>query len=115
MSKPITVEKLQSFIEAVIFAADLSDSEEWVPTARQWKKIYEMIESLEATNVSPQPTVQQQPVRYATASPTPAYTPMPMRQPMGLPPDVPMAGVHGGAVRASDIDTSDGNYTTPFA
>ena len=43
ITKTITIHDLRTFIEAVEFA---SDSDEWIPTARQWKRIREMIDQV---------------------------------------------------------------------
>lgn len=125
MAKPVSVEKLQSFIEAVIFAADLEDPDAWVPTPRQWKKIREMIDNLEAASpVSHQP-VQYAPMGMPQAEPQYSHPPRmagpsamdaPMYRPTAqLPSDVPMATGSSLAVRTPDIDTLNGNYASSFA
>lgn len=48
-----TVEKLKSLIEAIDL---MSEEEEWTPTAKQWKRIKQMIEELEE---APAPAVAQ--------------------------------------------------------
>lgn len=118
-NKPITVVELKTFIDAVEFAAD---TDEWVPSVRQWTRIRSMIDRLQ----------ESAPVRIPEANqlyrPSPeAMTPMALPMPgdprlasVGLPPSSGLAGpfAQGGpsAVRAPDVDTSNGNtYKTPFA
>lgn len=110
-----TIRDLQTFIDAVEFA---SDQEEWVPSARQWKRIRDMINSLEETKVEVRPA---EPVRYNQPTSF-AMPPMPT-QPSGL--NVPMpTGPHNpllasnphGPVRTPDIDTGHGKpYQSSFA
>lgn len=56
-----SISKLKSLIEAIDL---MSEEEEWVPTAKQWKRIREIIEALDD---EPQPQPQAQPApRYET-------------------------------------------------
>lgn len=121
--KKVTARDLKTFIEAVEFAAD---SDTWVPSERQWKKIRSMIDQLEEV-VAPPP----QPVRMAA----PAMTlPVEMPQQAMQPPRMAPGGLGGGfaggagpqggltafgmgqsgALKVPDIDTSNGQYNTPF-
>ena len=112
-----TIATLKTFIEAVEFVAD---TDEWIPNARQWHKIRDMIYSL---NDDPQPQPQPAPVQYATAwqppQPGPAVgwdVPQPVRQTTGLSssivggPSVPMLN----STKTPDVDTSNGQYQPAF-
>lgn len=135
--KTITVRDLKTFIDAVEFA---SDQDEWIPSAKQWRRIREMIDSLQES----QPAVQQ-PQFYPPQSAMPAPTAAPVmaapQQPAmptgpsafattgyaavtGMPtgavpamPNNPLFGTTGtGQVRTPDIDTSHGKpYQSSFA
>lgn len=124
MAKPVTVNELKTFIDAVEFA---SDSESWVPSERQWKRIREMINSLEEAAAPPPPP----PVTYAPsaplAPPQQQFVPQGFQPPMNPsmptwtpPPNVPLAGpfASGSAnpVKTPDIDTGHGKpYQSLFA
>jgi hypothetical protein len=128
-TKPVSIEKLQAFIEAVEFAADLENPDEWVPTARQWRKIRSMIDALEdqpAQQIS-QP-VHYQPMSYgltAGGQPGPvgpiqlagpsAFDNLPPAPMMGGGAPVPLARAEGMQVRTPDVDTSNGHYDSSFA
>lgn len=113
--KTVTARDLKTFIEAVEFA---TDTDEWVPSARQWKKIREMIDKLEEVAPAPaRPPVQMAPP--AMALPSPQYAaparmaPGGMGGPQGGP--LPAFGVgQTGALKTPDIDTSNGNYQSAF-
>jgi hypothetical protein len=120
--KKITIRELQTFIEAVEFAAD---SENWIPSERQWKRIRAMIDSLVDTPAAKAATVAQ-PVAAAPAVYAPVIPPQPDRpvqyaQPGGLTMPVhhtappAFAGMQPGVpVRTPDIDTSNGSYQSSF-
>lgn len=126
--KPISVQELKTFIDAVEFA---SDKEDWIPSERQWKRIRSMIDRLEAT--------QPQSVRAESA---PMHMPMPMHMPPGAMPEPPIMAAPsamtpmrmpqqmqptaptlsgpfatGGPtpVRTPDLDTSSGQYRSAYA
>lgn len=122
-----TIRDLQTFIDAVEFA---SDQEEWVPSARQWKRIRDMINSLEETKPAPAPAVA--PVQPVSAAPLQYATPqfaMPPQLPQGpaqmpqmahpgpRPALSPLLAAHEQMpVRTPDIDTGNGKpYTSSFA
>lgn len=121
--KPISVQELKTFIDAVEFA---SDKEDWIPSERQWKRIRSMIDRLEATppqqQVRSEPHYAQQmqmPMPAPSAPPVMA-APSAMTQ-MRMPPQVqqPLTGpfASGGPtpVRTPDVDTSGGNYQSAYA
>jgi hypothetical protein len=120
--KKVTVSELKTFIDAVEFAAD---TDEWIPSKRQWLRIREMIDSLvpDAPPPAPPPQIMQLPIPQHLQQPQ-----MPMQlAPGGLgnggmmsPPQIPQgvpiaAGNPGQAVRTPDIDTSSGKYQSSFA
>lgn len=116
--KKITIRELQTFIEAVEFAAD---SDNWIPSERQWKRIRSMIDNL----------VDTTPTRVAAPQPAPVYEqprmPAPDRPVMMAPPGLGqrppssgapapiLAGAGQGMVKTPDIDTSTGPYNSDFA
>ncbi len=122
-NKKISVKELQTFIEAVEFAAD---TEEWIPSARQWKRIRSMIDNLEieaparhqavTQQVAPQP-VQRDPNRPVIMAqpgmPPPAYTAPPAHT--ALPPTFANPNAPGIPAKTPDIDTSAGGYNSSFA
>jgi hypothetical protein len=116
--KKVTVSELKTFIEAVEFAAD---TEEWIPSKRQWLRIREMINVLVDTQV--ERTVQQPqqihlplpsgPMQMAPGGLGAGLTPP---GPIQIPQGVPMAGTNPAMpVKTPDIDTTRGNYTSSFA
>jgi hypothetical protein len=125
--KKTTVRDLKTFIEAVEFA---SDTDSWVPSARQWAKIRSMIESLEEvaapqaahqTVAAPsqqyipptyQPQIPVMPAMPVGPSGLTAARPAPSMAPTG---GMPLSMGQGGAVRAPDIDTSNGQYNSLYA
>lgn len=87
MSQP-TISKLKSLIEAIDL---MSEEEEWTPTARQWKRIREMIEGLEEGPTS-QPTYTPAPTHYGTGHvERPTGTSNPWASGQGYIPEVPSA------------------------
>ncbi len=118
-AKPVTVGELKTFIDAVEFAADTDD---WIPSARQWKRIREMIERLEE-RAAPAPQVQQ-PQPHQPQMMVPMMVPSAMMSTMHpgaapgqavLPPGVPIAGANPALpVKTPDIDTSNGQYQSTF-
>lgn len=119
--KKISVKELQTFIEAVEFAADIED---WIPSARQWKRIREMIDSLESETprtvaAVQQLTVPQQPYRDPNAplqrapAGMPAPTQVAPQQP--LPPVFANPAAPNVPAKTPDIDTSTGGYKSGFA
>lgn len=122
--KSVTVRELQTFIEAVEFAAD---TDNWVPSERQWKRIREMIDNLAYRPAAPQPAPQPAPVvQYSAPAMPPPQHQAPVRMaPGGMPP--PPSGVSGRPapfanpaapsmpVKTPDIDTSSGGYESGFA
>lgn len=122
-NKKISVKELQTFIEAVEFA---SDTEEWIPSARQWKRIRQMIDNLENEVPLPQQAVQHKvesvaryrdqdrPVMMAPAGmPPPTFAGMPT--PSHLPPTFGTPHTPGVPTKTPDIDTSTGGYNSTFA
>lgn len=120
-NKKISVKELQTFIEAVEFAAD---TEDWIPSARQWKRIRQMIDNLENEAVSrPQPvqpssptTVYRDPNAPVVMAP-PGMPPARMAGPMPthLPPTFGNPTAPGIPAKTPDIDTSAGGYNSTFA
>lgn len=121
-SKITTIRDLQTFIDAVEFA---SDQEEWVPSAKQWRRIREMIDQLEEpptqTAQPPAPVYVQQahpPMPPSFAAPS-AFGGMPANMPSGYPTGVPNTGLFAQGpvpVRTPDVDTSGGkSYQSSFA
>lgn len=118
-TKPVTVGELKTFIDAVEFA---SDTDEWVPSPRQWKRIREMIERLEerAPAAAPAPVHQQQQPQMMVPMMVPStMMPAPQHMPSAMaavpPPGVPLAaGAPNVAVKTPDIDTSNGTYVSTF-
>lgn len=119
-TKKVTIRDLQTFIDAVEFA---SDTEEWVPSARQWKRIRQMINDLEE---SPPPQIQRQQSNQPNFG-TPQYAGPPisgssLAVPAGYQqqtqPAVQLPPVFGtGAqqpAKTPDIDTSNGQYKSNF-
>jgi hypothetical protein len=115
--KKVTISELKTFIEAVEFAAD---TEEWIPSKRQWLKIREMINAL-VEAPTPQPVslpqmmmpVQQGPVQMAPGGLSAGLTPP---GPVQIPAGVPMSGANPAIpVKTPDIDTTRGNYQSSFA
>lgn len=125
-TKKIPVRELQTFIEAVEFAAD---TEDWVPSPRQWKRIRQMIDNLELPSDRPalqvQPARQVQPQSYQPDTPvrmvpggmpSPTYsTPMQPMQQQPLPAPFANPAAPGSLVKTPDIDTSSGGYQSSFA
>lgn len=122
-NKKISVKELQTFIEAVEFAAD---TEEWIPSARQWKRIRQMIDNLETEAPAPvrQQAVQQPPAQVyrdpdrpvmmaPPGMPPPAFAGMPAQS--ALPPTFANPNAPGVPARTPDIDTSTGGYSSAFA
>lgn len=119
--KTVTAAELKTFIDAVEFAAD---SDEWIPSKRQWERIRGMIDRLEVA--APIPTYVNAPV-IPMALPGPSdygqsrmaaggMGGMMQPAPQGIPAGVPIAGGNPlQAVRAPDIDTSNGQYKSAFA
>jgi hypothetical protein len=113
--KKVTINELKTFIEAVEFATDTDD---WVPSKRQWVKIREMIDRLEETGSTPQvmqlPIPMQQPYPVQMA---PGGLSMTQPGPIQIPHGVPIAGGNNPsqAVKTPDIDTSRGSYQSSFA
>ena len=125
-NKKISVKELQTFIEAVEFAAD---TEEWIPSARQWKRIRSMIDNLETEAPAP---ARQQATSSHTVVPTPVYRdpdrPVMMAPPgmppptfagrpapTSLPPTFGNPNAPGVPAKTPDIDTSTGGYNSSFA
>lgn len=127
MSKPITISELRTFIEAVEFASEQEQG--WVPNARQWARIREMIFNLEAEPAMPVRTYEyaQQmvppmpPVMYerepmpATLPSVAAFPAGPAALPAIAPRHPPVASPSFTTPRTPDIDTSNGQYTSSFA
>lgn len=120
MPKATTISELRTFIEAVEFASEQEDA--WVPNARQWSRIRDMIFSIEEA-VSPPPPVQM--MRPVYQELTNSWIPAPVEQvPMQTMP-LPVSSIaprHPPVTppvfanpRTPDIDTSNGQYTSPFA
>lgn len=124
--KKVTVRELQTFIEAVEFAAD---TDNWVPSERQWKRIRDMIDNL-ADLPMPQASAPREsaPVQYAppTLSHSVMQPPPPSRMAQGgMPPPptsvsgqpAPFANPVAPSIPAKtpDIDTSTGGYQSGFA
>ena len=112
--KKTSVKELQTFIDAVEFA---SDSDEWVPSKRQWDRIRSMINNLEESSVTASPApapVYQQPHAWNghTSIGPSGFTPVTTLPPPSLP-SGPFATGHGN-VRTPDVDTSNGTYQSPF-
>lgn len=132
--KKTTIRDLQTFIDAVEFAADLE--QEWVPSARQWKRIRDMINSLEDTPAPTSPPMQL-PAQAPTYMHAPQYaapalpthsnvtssSSMPMvyqgaTQATGSLSPLLTGGNSGNgqtAVRTPDIDTNGKPYSSSFA
>lgn len=120
--KKISVKELQTFIEAVEFAAD---TEEWIPSARQWKRIRSMIDNLETE--APAPARQQavqpaapvyrdpdRPVMMAPPGmPPPTFAGRPAQT--SLPPTFGNPNAPGVPAKTPDIDTSTSGYNSTFA
>jgi hypothetical protein len=130
-NKIITVRDLQTFIEAVEFASDL---EEWVPSAKQWKRIREMINNLEdpvPAQITPQdrpfepPVYVQPPTMAAPVYATPpglatSFGPPGSNGiPNGYPTGIPQSGPFSQGpvpIKTPDVDTSGGKgYQSSFA
>lgn len=122
-NKKISVKELQTFIDAVEFASDTE--EEWIPSARQWKRIRQMINDLEpevpartqAVQPAPSGPVYRDPDRPVVMAPAgmppPAFTGMPAQT--QLPPTFGNPHAPGVPARTPDIDTSAGGYKSSFA
>lgn len=121
--KKITVRELQTFIEAVEFAADTDD---WIPSERQWKRIRSMIDNLVVE--APAPVVRQvqptaaDPHQLPTSRPPQPDRPVQMapgglsgRAPTPAPSPALASNTPGVPVRTPDIDTSQGPYNSGFA
>lgn len=115
--KTVSAAELKTFIDAVEFAAD---SDDWIPSKRQWERIRGMIERLDVT--PPGPPAYAPPVMMALPQAPVDYGPSRMSggmmppQHQGIPQGVPIAGGNPlQAVRAPDIDTSNGQYKSAFA
>lgn len=136
-TKTYTINELKTFIEAVEFAAD---TDEWIPSARQWKRIRDMIDSL-SEPVAVAPTPQQHFRQVAPVAMIP-HIPHPMDNIVieggqnGIPaapaapsafatvpyapqqraPQAPLGAGGAMPVRTPDIDTSNGQgYQSGFA
>lgn len=114
--KSVNIVQLKAFIEAVEFAAD---TDNWIPSERQWRRIRDMIERLEETTPAPQavqmppiqpPVTQMAPPGLGGMMP-PIHT-MPVA-PQQLPGPFAMGSPHV-PVRSPDIDTSNGQYVSAF-
>lgn len=123
--KPVTVTELKTFIDAVEFAAD---TDEWIPSERQWKRIRSMIDRLvdqpaaAAPAPAPERYVEPAPITYAqgglTGGPPQAFAQMPQTMPRMPPAQLAGPFAQGGAapVRTPDLDTSHGRpYESSFA
>lgn len=113
--KKVTVPELKTFIEAVEFAAD---TDEWIPSKRQWLKIREMINALVDTpQAAPAPQVMQlPPIPMGPMQMAPGGMSGMAPGPVHIPQGVPLAaGNPTQAVKTPDIDTSRGNYQSSFA
>jgi len=117
--KPVSVTQLKTFIEAVEFAAD---AENWVPSERQWRRIRNMIESLDDTPTAA--AIHQSPAApMLLPNPGPATTFVPSLSGLARPsaPNVsqltgPFAAGGPQPVRTPDVDTSGGRgYQSTFA
>lgn len=118
-NKKISVKELQTFIDAVEFAAD---TENWIPSARQWKRIRQMIDNLEIPN--DRPVIQQarsQPQAEPSWTSRDPTVPVVMA-PSGMPttafraPQPPTSLPQSFASpKTPDIDTSTGEYNSTFA
>lgn len=121
-TKPVTINELKTFIDAVEFA---SDSDNWVPSDRQWKRIRDMINRLE--EAAP-PAPMQMPAApfippQGSFGPPPVATQSAMQLPQGNwspPPPQQLSGpfATGGPspVKTPDIDTTHGKgYQSSFA
>lgn len=116
--KPVTVTELKTFIDAVEFAAD---TENWIPSDRQWKRIRSMIERLEETIPQVQqrndpPQLMHLPMPTMPSMMPPALPQMPPSMMSTQLPQGPFAHDNPGApVRTPSIDTSNGSYNSSFA
>lgn len=125
-NKPVTIKDLQTFIEAVEFAAD---TENWVPSERQWGRIRSMIDNLVSDQGRPQlpdkdrltpqqPAIYRDPNQPMVMSPSgmAAHVAVPRMppQPVQLPPIFSAPGSQAPA-KTPDIDTSGGEYKSGFA
>lgn len=116
-NKKITVRELQTFIEAVEFAADTDD---WIPSERQWKRIRSMIDNL--VEEAPRQT-RSDPYPLPAPAPMPAPDRPVMMAPGGLggraPAPAPSPALASSSpgipVKTPDIDTSAGPYNSGFA
>lgn len=115
--KMVSVHELKTFIDACEFIADTEQM--WVPSARQWAKIREMIRNLNdgrsvdmvgLTYPSAQPMVAPPPI---PAGPS-VLPPVPNNLPSAPPPHSASLFAVGGTTRTPHIDTSDGNYQSAF-
>lgn len=127
--KMVSVHELKTFIDACEFIADTEQM--WVPSARQWAKIREMIRNLNdgrsvdmvgLTYPSAQPTMVAPiaPPQVPTFAPPPVpagpsvLPPVPDNLPSAPPPHSASLFAVGGTARTPHIDTSDGNYQSAF-
>lgn len=119
--KSVSAKELKTFIEAVEFAAD---SDNWIPSERQWKRIRSMIDRLEEHQPPSLSNPTEAPMTYAQPMPK-APEPV-MLAPGGLmqmptgpvqrgPLNGPFAIEASHPVRTPDVDTSNGQYTSSFA
>lgn len=125
--KTYSITELKTFIDAVEFAADV---EEWIPSARQWRRIREMINGLAPEPVAapvrqPNPVQFHQPQMHVPQMPPNNFPAMPSGpsplggiapQQMGAP-NAPLASGNSQIpIRTPDIDTSNGSsYKSAFA
>lgn len=127
--KKISIKEFKTFIEACEF---VTDSDEWIPSEKQWKRIRQMINNLEESGEyektktpTPQVSPPQQFFQPPSSNPLesmnidPSNIPVPSMPNITIPPAVippgrPFAS-NQGAVRTPDVDTSHGNYKSTFA
>lgn len=121
-NKKITVRELQTFIEAVEFAADTDD---WIPSERQWKRIRSMIDNLVEEAPANVKQTYADPYTLPTHRPAPVPAPdrpvtmapggLSGRAPAPAPSPALASNSPGIPVKTPDIDTSAGPYNSGFA